>query len=358
MKCHACGHDNAASALFCEACRRPLVAPTKLPPRLEPLATAAVSTAAMAVSPGGSVGDGSEFSRNRFAPPDASGRGRTGDESGVLTDEDAWGAVIGNSNAHYYLTRFERLSRGESAPWHWPAMLVTWYWLLYRKMWVGALIYFFAPWIVLMIVAAVLPSAAGPLTLLWWLALIIVPGVLGNGWYYRHCMNKIQAVRSRGGSKEQMVARLESAGGTSNIVVMIVAIFGIVAGIGILAAIALPAYQTYTFKAKVSEAVLVGAEVAASVGKQYEQTGALPSSSDVDGMVAGTSHHSKFVRSIDMDGSSGVLTVKVEASPSIGGSILLVPNADSNHRLTWTCTTEDLKRYVPASCRGQAASSR
>jgi Tfp pilus assembly protein PilE len=202
-----------------------------------------------------------------------------------------------------------------------------------------------------------MPSAAVPATLAWWLALFIVPGMLANGWYYRHCMGKIRDVRSRGGSKEQMLARLESAGGTSNIIVIIVAIFGLVAGIGILAAIALPAYQTYTVKAKVGEAVLVGADVAAAVGKQFEQTGALPAGGEVDRMLSEAAHHSRFVQGVSLDGTTGVLTVKVEASPRIAGSIVMVPSADSNHHLTWTCSSEDLKRYVPRSCRAPDAAA-
>ena len=45
MKCQPCGQDNADSALFCTACRRPLVAPSKLPTRLEPLAQPAMAAA-------------------------------------------------------------------------------------------------------------------------------------------------------------------------------------------------------------------------------------------------------------------------------------------------------------------------
>jgi Tfp pilus assembly protein PilE len=361
MRCHACGQDNADSALFCTACRRPLVAPTRLPVRLEPLAVPAAAVArpamAMATPSGATLGDrGPGLARDRFAPPTAAYIGSGGDDSAVLTDEEAWGAVIGHSNTSYYLTRFERLARGDSAAWHWPAMLVTWYWLLYRKMWLGALIYFVAPWLVLRVITAALPSAAVPLAFAWWLGQLIVPAMMANGWYYRQCVKKIRDVRARGGSKEQMVARLEAAGGTSSIVVIIVAILAIVAVVGVLAAVALPAYQTYTVKAKVSEAVLVGADVARAVGRQYEQTGVLPVAGDVDRMVSTASPHSRFVRGVAIDAATGVLTVSIEVPPNIQGSILMVPNADSARHLSWACTTEDLKRYVPAACRGQAAS--
>ncbi len=355
MKCHACRQDNADSALFCSACRRPLVAPTALPRRLEPLTASAAPAMAIpraAAEPG--------FARDRFAPPNSSAAGRMGDDSDVLTEQEAWGAVIGDSNTDYYLTRFERLARGEGARWHWPALLVTWYWMLYRKMWVPALIYFFVPGIVVSVLSALMPSAAGPLLLAWWLTLFIAPAMMANGWYFGHCKAKIRDVRARGGSKEQMLARLEAAGGTSNIIVIIVAIFALIAGIGILAAVALPAYQTYTVKAKVSDAALVGDEMAATVGKQYEQTGVLPSNSDVERMLSGASHQSKFVRGIEIDGTTGALTVRVNAGARIDGAIVMVPSADTsgNHHLTWTCMNDGLQRYAPARCRIQAPASR
>jgi Tfp pilus assembly protein PilE len=350
--CHACQQDNAANVMFCTACRRPLVAPAKLPTRMEPT----MEPRPAPPKTGAAAGQGSAgFARERFAPP-TDDAGPAGDGSAVLSEDEAWSAVIGDSNTDYYLTRFDRLSRGEGARWHWPAMLVTWYWLLYRKMWVGALVYFFAPGIILGVLAAMMPRAAGPLVLVWWLSLYIAPAMLANGWYYAHCRRKIRDVRARGGSKEQMLARLEAAGGTSNIVVIIVAIFGLVAAIGILAAIALPAYQTYTVKAKVGEAVLVGVDVAEAVGRQYEQTGTLPLSDEVDRLVAEAPHHSRIVREATVDRRTGVLTIRVEASPGVSGSILMIPQADDNRHLRWSCTTEDLKRYVPASCRGDIES--
>ena len=133
MKCQPCGQDNADSALFCTACRRPLVAPSKLPTRLEPLAQPAMAAAAPAMAaPYGGAAD-APSSRNRFAPPNAARASRMSGDAELLTEEEAWAAVIGDSNTHHYLTRFERLAHGDSGGWHWPAFFVTWYWMLDRK---------------------------------------------------------------------------------------------------------------------------------------------------------------------------------------------------------------------------------
>jgi len=356
VKCQPCGQDNAASALFCTACRRPLVASSAPPIRRESAARPAMAMAGAAPAMAGSSAGAQDTrpSRNRFAPPGAGRASRLGSDSDVMTDDEAWAAVIGDSNTHHYLTRFDRLAKGDSGGWHWPAFFVTWYWMLYRKMWVPALLYFFAPWVGAIVIGATgaaVPALAVLLYVAQWLAILFVPPLLANKWYYKHCENKIRDVRARAGSKDQMLARLEAAGGTSNILVIVLAVFGLVAAIGILAAVALPAYQTYTVKAKVADAMLVGAEVSAAVGKQYEQTGQLPGQADVDSFVLQAAHHSKYVTGIDLDSADATLTVHVKASP-VEGSYQLVPASDNNHHLTWTCrSTDKLSRYVPAHCR-------
>jgi Tfp pilus assembly protein PilE len=311
------------------------------------LATAAPSLAADVPPAADDLGG-----RNRFAPPNAGAGTRLGDDSQILTDEEARAAFIGESNTQYYLDRFDRIAHGESGGWHWPGFLVTWYWMLYRKMWVPALIYFFAPYVVGIVLGGftgISPMLGVVLSLAWFAAWLIGPGLLANGWYYKHSMNRIRDVRARGGSKDQMLARLEAAGGTSNIAVIIVAILGIVFVIGILAAVAIPAYQTYTLKAKMADAVVEGAAVAQIVGRQYEATGQFPT--DVDRIAQQLPQQSKYVRGIELDGMSGVLTVHVEL-PSVSGAFQLTPSADSSRHVTWTCSTADLAKYVPRSCRG------
>jgi Tfp pilus assembly major pilin PilA len=348
MKCQACGHENPDSALFCAACRRPLVAAGPLPTRIEPLSPAKAPVA----PPMGAPSDRPSSSANRYAPPESDAAGRSMGDPDILTDEEAHAAFIGDNNTAYYLGRFDRLSNGESGGFHWPGMLVTWYWMLYRKMWIPALIYFFAPYaigVAIGIFSAISPALGALLYLAWLAVWLVGPGFLANGWYYKHALAKIRDVRLRGGSKDQMLARIEAAGGTSNVAVIILAVLALVFAIGILAAVALPAYQNYTVKAKVSDAVLEGAEVAQAVGQQYAQTGQYPA--DIDAIVAKASHQSRYVSRIELDGTTGILTIRVEVPPRITGSIVMMADSDSNHHVTWTCSSEDLLKYLPASCR-------
>lgn len=120
----------------------------------------------------------------------------------------------------------------------------------------------------------------------------------------------------------------------------------VVAIIGILAAVALPAYQDYTIRARVSE-VLIGASSARTgVTEECQQDNGCTS---INGAVyaIGTS---TWVRSGSVN-NSGVITV--EGTTSIGTtalSVVLTPSWNGQTAV-WSCTGAPLK-YMPASCRG------
>lgn len=361
MKCHACGQDNAERALFCSSCRRPLVAPAALPTRLEALTPAAAPAgAAAAAAEPGPFGSTNGGLRDRFAPPNAAtgAAGQATAGEGEITDEEAWTAIIGPNNTDYYLERFARLSHMDSAAWHWPGFFVTWYWMLYRKMWLPALAYFFLPYLMMIpfaVLGAVAPAAMGLLAIVWWLAWIFGPPIFANRLYFNHCRKLIANIKRQSNSREQALARMEARGGTSGILVIILALFGLVAIVGILAAVSIPAYQQYTHKAKVAEAVMTGQQLADEVGASYERTGQLPS--DVNRMLDEMPTHARIVRGAELDGTTGALTLHVELDPRTRGSIEFQPQADSARHLTWTCSSPDLSmRLMPRSCPGIATS--
>ena len=82
----------------------------------------------------------------------------------------------------------------------------------------------------------------------------------------------------------------------------------VVAIIGILAAIAIPAYQDYTIRAQVTEGLNLAASAKAAVAESYAQLGAAPANRTEAGMTTnGTDTYGKYVTSVNV--AAGVITI-------------------------------------------------
>ena len=150
----------------------------------------------------------------------------------------------------------------------------------------------------------------------------------------------------------------------------------VVAIIGILAAVALPAYQTYTVKVKMSEVVLAALQCRTTVTEVY-QTGTSAPVANSWGCET-TSASSRYVKSVTTDGN-GAITVTLSSDPSLpsaitGDVLTLTPESSSNavyntatagvlgatQIYKWVCgataapgaTSTNLVKYLPGSCRG------
>lgn len=128
----------------------------------------------------------------------------------------------------------------------------------------------------------------------------------------------------------------------------------VVAIIGILAAVALPAYQDYTVRAKVSEVMLAASGGRTSVAEAYQTLGHMPANATSAGV---TTQKSPYVEKTDYTQTSdtvGVITATASAKETkiSGKTIVLTGTADGNGVITWVCTTTMDTKYVPANCRG------
>lgn len=134
----------------------------------------------------------------------------------------------------------------------------------------------------------------------------------------------------------------------------------VVAIIGILAAVALPAYQDYTVRAKVSEIVLAASTCRTAVTEAVQTGGgtSLPGAGEYGcESASGASSVSKYVKSV-ATGANGVITVTATSDDSLkdakGKTITLTPQGTSGGNVTsWLCDSSDMpKKYLPSSCRG------
>ena len=123
----------------------------------------------------------------------------------------------------------------------------------------------------------------------------------------------------------------------------------VVAIIGILAAVALPAYQDYTIRAKVSELVLAASGHKTTIAEKAQSDGALTSAGV--GLTVGIT--GKVTGGSVTDG--GVVTV-IGSSASVGTNVtvILTPTFSAvDGKVLWSCTagTTAVFKYVPAECR-------
>lgn len=146
----------------------------------------------------------------------------------------------------------------------------------------------------------------------------------------------------------------------------------VVAIIGILAAIALPAYQDYVVKAKVAEVVLAASGCRTSITEVIQSaTGAtLPAANAWGCEVAAGTAPTKYVDSITTT-NGGRITVLMTAAADLpaaiqSASLTLIPNSAAATPVvngdvgiqvhSWTCggtgTTAALLKYLPGSCKG------
>jgi type IV pilus assembly protein PilA len=120
----------------------------------------------------------------------------------------------------------------------------------------------------------------------------------------------------------------------------------VVAIIGILAAIALPAYRDYTVRAKVTEVILAASSAKNTIAEAYQLSGA----TTMPATVAVETQASRYVTSVSY--ASGVITATATAAESAisGLTITLTGTPATNGQVTWTCGGTIPVKYRPASC--------
>jgi type IV pilus assembly protein PilA len=134
----------------------------------------------------------------------------------------------------------------------------------------------------------------------------------------------------------------------------------VVAIIGILAAIAIPAYQDYLIRAQVTEALNLAGAAKAAVAESFSQTGKWPANNDEAGLDnTATNIKGKYVASVTVN--TGTITIAFSSSNStnakIQGKILSIqPGVSLNNDVIWRCGNADTGTFSAWNATAAAGS--
>jgi len=136
------------------------------------------------------------------------------------------------------------------------------------------------------------------------------------------------------------------------LVVIGVCVFLLLPVATILAAIAIPTYQSYVVRSEVAQGLDLTGRARSLVAEYIGQRGALPNSNDALGLPKPEAIHARYVSSVRVIGGKVVVTYGNQASAWINGGHLVIAPVGNAAALHWQCSSPDIRdRYLPESCR-------
>ena len=132
----------------------------------------------------------------------------------------------------------------------------------------------------------------------------------------------------------------------------------VVAIIGILSAIAVPAYQDYTKRTKVAEGPDLVSPAKLGISEYFDSTGSMPTSNTLAGMPQPQSIKGDYVSAVTV-GANGVITIEFNNSigdAGIDGKTLIYKPRTTTGSVLWSCSDVSSgtisTKFRPAKCRG------
>jgi type IV pilus assembly protein PilA len=128
----------------------------------------------------------------------------------------------------------------------------------------------------------------------------------------------------------------------------------VIAILGILMAIAIPAYQDYTVRAKVSEGMNVAGAAKLAVAETYQTKGTWPTDNTDAGLPTDTSISGNNVTGVNV--AAGKITITYNAQePKISGKTIVLSPSFTGGSVSWNCKpavgTDVDPKYLPSACR-------
>jgi type IV pilus assembly protein PilA len=127
----------------------------------------------------------------------------------------------------------------------------------------------------------------------------------------------------------------------------------VVAIIGILAAVALPAYQDYVKRARVSEGLGLASGAKTGVAEYVASNNVWPSNNTSAGLATNTDINGNSVVSVTVGADNGVITIAYR--DNVGGGTVALTGTTTAGGITWACAAPASggvnPKYLPSECR-------
>ncbi len=127
----------------------------------------------------------------------------------------------------------------------------------------------------------------------------------------------------------------------------------VVAIIGTLAALAIPAYRTYTIRAQLAEGLNLTAPFKQAISEYHNSNGVFPADNIAAGLAAPAGYTGKYVDSISLNGAVVSVLYGNDANALINGQIVTLTAVDSLGSINWDCQSGGAipPIYLPKVCR-------
>lgn len=131
----------------------------------------------------------------------------------------------------------------------------------------------------------------------------------------------------------------------------------VIAIVGILAAVALPAYQDYTARAQMSEALTLAEGQKSAVVEYYSDNGTFPNTNASAGIANASDIKGKYVKSVAVTGNASTASITATMNASgvnkdIADKTLILVGKQNSGSFEWTCQKGNVAdKFLPSSCR-------